>query len=392
MTLRALLAAVVTCGMMVVPGVNATESSPEAKAILETAGKALTKVDTLSFTAELTPKGAAVQAVPHVKGTVTQARAKSGLKLNVQGSFEQSPDTWEKFHVVTDGKQIASINAGKKEMVAGKLPAAGALMDPAYFLVMQRMASSDPFEQEIDEALTLEKAESVGGVECHVIRVDYENKQAGTARLFIGKSDHMLRRIDRERGEGDEKGSVSLTTSDFKTNPKIPEDTFAAKLPDGYKEVKFKPAPGGRPALLEEGDAAPDWTLKTPEGKEVSLKKDLAGKVVLIDFWATWCGPCKAAMPGIQKVYEHFQKNDKVAIYGISTWERNGDPAGYMKAQKFTYGLLVQGEKAAEAYKVSGIPTFYVIGKDGKIVHAESGMSPDLEKSLIGIIEDALGE
>ncbi len=368
-------------------------AAEDAKTILEKAGDVLKGLEALSFNAELTPTGAAAEHVPHIKGTVIQARIKDGLKMNVKGSFKDESNEDQAFQMIADGDKVASVNAEKKEFTIGNMPDGMMLMNPGGMLVMQRMGSNDPFEHEVDEKLTLEAEQSVDGVACHVIRVDYEDERAGMGRFFIGKADHVIRRVDRVRGKGDEEGKVTLVTSGLKTNPKIDADTFSMAAPDGYKEVKFKaPRPDRGGGLLKEGDAAPDFTLKTPEGKEVSLKKDLAGKVVLIDFWATWCGPCKMVMPDIQKLYESFKDNKDVAIYGISTFERGGDPAAYMKGQKFTYGLLVKGDKAAAAYKVQGIPTIYVIGKDGKVVYAESGAAPDLAKTMSGIIKDALGE
>lgn len=386
-TVAALFFLALTLGMAAQPA-----AGEDAKSILEQAGTALKGLGALSFNAELTPSGAAVDHVPHLKGTVIQAKAKDGLKMNVKGSFKDESGEDQAFQVIADGEKVASVDAGKKEFTIGRMPEGMMLMNPGAMLVMQRMGSNDPFEHEVDEKLTLEAEQSVDGVLCHVIRVDYEDKRAGMGRFFIGKADHIIRRVDRVRGEGDEEGKVSLVTSGMKTNPKIDSGTFSMTPPDGFKEVKFK-APGQErgSGLLKEGAEAPDFTLKTPEGKEVSLKKDLAGKVVLIDFWATWCGPCKMVMPDIQKLHEQFKDNKDVAIYGISAWER-GDPAAYMKSQKFTYGLLLKGDKAAEAYKVQGIPTLYVIGKDGKVVFAESGAAPDLAKTMSGIIKDALDE
>ena len=368
-------------------------AAEDAKTILEEAGTTLKGLEALSFTAELTPTGAAAEALPHITGKVIQAKAKDGLKMNVKGSFKDETGELQEFQIIAEGEKVASLNAAKKEITTGRMPDAMMLINPAAMLVMQRMGSNDPFEHEVDEKLTLEAEESINGVPCHVIRVDYEDKRAGMGRFFIGKADHVLRRVDRVRGEGDEEGKVTLVTSDLKTNPKIDADTFSMAAPDGYKEIKFKaPRPERGGGLLKEGDVAPDFTLNTPEGKEVSLKKDLAGKVVFIDFWATWCGPCKMVMPDIHKLYETFNDNKNAAIYGISTFERGGDPVAYMKGQKFTYGLLVKGDKAAAAYKVQGIPTIYVIGKDGKVIYAESGAAPDLAKTMTGIIKDALGE
>ena len=182
-----------------------------------------------------------------------------------------------------------------------------------------------------------------------------------------------------------------LLVSGLKVDPKFGKDVFAPKIPEGYREQKYQApkARGKRPQLLDVGTEAPDWTLTNSAGKSVSLKS-LRGKVVVLDFWATWCGPCKRAMPGIQKLHEHF-KGKPVEIIGVNCWER-ADAAAYMEKNKFTYGLVLQGDDVAKAYQVSGIPTFYVIGKDGKIAHRASGFNKDLEGQLSRIIEGALSK
>lgn len=125
------------------------------------------------------------------------------------------------------------------------------------------------------------------------------------------------------------------------------------------------------------GKPAPAWSLQTPDGKTVSLAS-LKGKVVLIDFWATWCGPCKAAMPSIQKTAESFA-GKAVAVYGINAWEK--DPAlavQYMKAQKYTYGLLLQGDQVAAQYYVEGIPSMVLIDAKGIVRKVHVGYDPQL--------------
>lgn len=142
--------------------------------------------------------------------------------------------------------------------------------------------------------------------------------------------------------------------------------------------------------LLAVGSKAPDWTLKDPAGKDHSLK-ELKGSVVVMDFWATWCGPCKQVMPAVQKIHEKYKDNKNVRVYGVSIND-NGDPAKYMADKKYTYGLLLKGENVATAYGVSAIPAFVIIGPDGTILktHVGAGNNDALIKDVSEAIDGAL--
>src|SRR5262249_7371157 len=106
-----------------------------------------------------------------------------------------------------------------------------------------------------------------------------------------------------------------------------------------------------------------------------------------LDFWATWCGPCRAAMPGVQALHEKY-KDKGVSVFGLNCWE-SGDAPGYMKEQKYTYGLLLNADEVAGKYGVSGIPTIYVIGRDGKVVYQSVGFEG--EEALEAAVKKALG-
>ncbi len=153
------------------------------------------------------------------------------------------------------------------------------------------------------------------------------------------------------------------------------------------------------------GDKAIDWSLKDADGKTVKLA-DLKGKVVVMDFWATWCGPCRKAMPDIQRLHDDFKGKD-VAVFGLNAWERDdtkADPKtgkkltgaekakNYMTDQKFTYGLLLAADKVAEQHGLTGIPAFYIIDTKGKIVFAEGGYSPNHYKEMKTVIQKALDD
>lgn len=129
------------------------------------------------------------------------------------------------------------------------------------------------------------------------------------------------------------------------------------------------------------GDAAPDFNLTSLDGNQVSLAS-LKGKVVLLDFGATWCRPCKAAMPTMQKLHEAY-KDKGVVIRGVNTWEKNADAAkDCIAKKKFICGCLMNGDDLAKACGVTGIPTLVIIGKDGTETMAEIGLSDDSGASL----------
>lgn len=138
---------------------------------------------------------------------------------------------------------------------------------------------------------------------------------------------------------------------------------------------------------------APDFELKDVDGHTVRLA-DLKGKVVVLDFWATWCGPCKASFPMMQKAVNKYKDDQNVKFLFIHTWENgSGDPTlnakKYITDNKYTFQVLMDLRAAdtrvsavAKAYEVTGIPAKFIIDINGRIRFDSDHIAADEDRAV----------
>ena len=127
---------------------------------------------------------------------------------------------------------------------------------------------------------------------------------------------------------------------------------------------------------------APDFSITTSEGEYISLD-DLKGKVVLLDFWGTWCPPCVASLPALRSLNKKFTKSEKFVLLGISSDGDEDKWSNFIAKEQMVWPQFLDRERAVQrAFRVNKFPTYIVLDHEGVIRFRTSGMSLESEAEL----------
>lgn len=128
-------------------------------------------------------------------------------------------------------------------------------------------------------------------------------------------------------------------------------------------KINFKAIPNLQP--MKENAPTPPFSLATSEGRNISLK-DLMGKTVFLNFWATWCEPCREEMPAMEKLYQEH-KNQNFIVLAVNVKDRKQEALAFARELKLTYPIAFDpNAEVATLYGAWGLPTTYLIGPKGE--------------------------
>lgn len=410
--------------------VHVLSVAPDARTadeVLKASAEAIAALKALSYEAHASSEGPLAAGTPVHDGLVTAVRAEvGGWKLAVSGkAATTAKDVTEsaKLDLGYDGDVAWSLK--EKEKIAFT----ETIKKDSDVEVFFRRNSAGPVvawevlgpkPMVLGGTATLDGTGKAGGEDCVIVKVtglSGGEDQFTSARVFVAVKDNLPRRIERSREIKDTDGSVKTVTralelSKVAIDGRVSAVPFTLSAPDGYtirttpssrRDAKKTEAAGDnvlkgpgvkdKEAAKPRGDAMmasgkgqrfPEFTLKDPEGNEFTLDS-YKGEIVVLDFWATWCGPCKAIMPELQKLHNKY-KDRGVRVIGVNLYEENPDAAvKYKKDKGYTYGMLLRADDLGQKLQINSIPTVIVLDAQGNIVVRKVGGG-----GLVGVLTEAI--
>jgi len=223
-----------------------------------------------------------------------------------------------------------------------------------------------------------------------LISFEYPQNELGqslTQKLFIDKSTLSIRRIEKRVLWRGMTTSINIAIENYEINNK--ENSALVSLTRKYEDYAKEVFKGHRttdisPVSDLDGEEAPDFEYTSFDGEKVSLSR-MKGKIILLDFWESWCGYCILVLPKINELLKEY-KNKGLIIIGITT-ENREQIEKLIKSNQLNYINIFADKSILKKYKVTARPTYYLIDKNGIIIKTSYGDLKKIESAVKTLID-----
>lgn len=306
--------------------------------------------------------------------------------------------------VVSDGKQIFVYIPMFKKYTVEEAPAtlnemfsegAGSMLSSVF---ASTFMLDDPYGEMMSGVTSgsYVDTEEIDGAPCHHLKYTQEEfdwemwVDAGERPLVRRVVPDYAKRI-AESGMPGMKMSFVVNYTQWEINPEIPDSAFTFTAPEGAEKVDsfFGEAgeEGPHPLL---GKPAPEFSLPLLDGGKMELASHKDKEIVILDFWATWCGPCRRAMPILVEVARQYAEKG-VRFYAVNQQEGADEIKAFLQELKLECTVALDADgKIGELYGAEGIPQTVIIDKKGKVQSVHVGFLPGLKSILTGELDELL--
>lgn len=308
--------------------------------------------------------------------------------------------------IVSDGKTIWWANLALREFTTAKLTGplleakgSGPVADMGLRRLQYALKRPESLLENIKSAQVLrDETVQVGAapVSCTVIQAEYappplaKGIDTVTRTYWVDKQRHVLVQEHAvTRGKLFASAPFEEAESTYRVrytkiilDEPLPDSLFTYTPPATFQHVSSLKLPTTKPPVQLVGKSAPELSLPTLDGKPMTLA-DLRGKAVLLDFWATWCVPCREQMPSLAKLHAET-KDQGLVLLGINDDEKPEVASKYLQEHGYAWPSLFDGTKheARARYQVDGIPSLVLLNPQGVIVEYRVGGGPDTDAAI----------